>query len=182
MRSLFGKTKLLPSSNNTIPYPLLGDLQKPRHARTAGGFAGLREPGVFWYDNTHTLCHLLRSGVSRKVLLTRPPRMGKTIFCQMLAAYVDRETTEEEFQRLFSGTRIERMQREDAEVRAALEEVRGKCAVLSFVSAGIVGRCTRQRQMRPNALTATHLISFPYTCRQSRITLIGPTRIFWAVL
>ena len=162
MRSLFGKTKLLPSSNNTIPYPLLGDSQKPRHATTSAGFAGLRRPGVFWYDNTHTLCHLLSNDVSRKVLLTRPPRMGKTIFCQMLAAYVDRETTEEEFQRLFSGTHIERKRKEDPRIRAALDKMRGKCAVLSFVSAGIVGRCTRQRQMRPNALTATHLISFSY--------------------
>ena len=109
-------------------------MPKPHHAQTIGGFSDLREPGFFWYDNTHALYHLFGDPGRRKVLLTRPPRMGKSVFCQMLGAYVDCKTTPDKFSRLFKGTHIERMQEEDTNAKAKLENLQRKCAWLPLVS------------------------------------------------
>ena len=69
----------------------------------------------------------------RKCLLTRPPRFGKTIFCEMLGAYVDSKTSDETFERLFGGTKIHQLQ-EDSDYAEELESFRGKGAHLSLVS------------------------------------------------
>ena len=68
-----------------------------------------------------------------KFILTRPPRFGKTVFCEMLGAYVDCKTTPDMFNTLFGGTEVESLQ--DCPIyRSRLEVFRGKCAYLSLVS------------------------------------------------
>ncbi len=71
----------------------------------------------------------------RKVLLTRPPRFGKTMFCQMLGTYVDKATTDEVFRQCFAGTAIDKLATEgDQDVQFSLNRLRRKCAWLSLVS------------------------------------------------
>ena len=66
-----------------------------------------------------------------KVILTRPPRFGKTVFCEMLGAYVDCKTTPDMFKTLFGGTEIEELQ---SAYDRQLKPFRGNCAYLSLVS------------------------------------------------
>jgi hypothetical protein len=110
-------------------------LAQPIHPATGNGFLGLRQRGAFWHDNTDALARLLvNQRCTRKVLLTRPPRFGKSIFCQMLGMYVDCKTTDAVFEQCFADTKIECMVSEgDEETREALTELRRKCAWLELV-------------------------------------------------
>lgn len=112
---------------------------EPLHIPTAGGFLDLRDEAAFWNDNTDALVALLRTKAHRKMILTRPPRFGKTIFCKMLGTYVDCQTPDDVFARCFDGTAIARAAVEsDAATRTALANYRQKCAWLELVRSGLL--------------------------------------------
>jgi hypothetical protein len=69
------------------------------------------------------------------MLLTRPPRFGKSTFCQMLGTYADCKTTDAVFEQCFAGTKIELMLLKDGDeaTREALTKLRRKCAWLKLV-------------------------------------------------
>jgi hypothetical protein len=115
---------------------------EPGHRDSAGGFRGLREPNAFWYDNTHALFRLLsRAKVIGKTLLTRPPRMGKTVFCKMLGTYADCKTPEAVFDQCFKDTYILRAE-DDVGIpknhKASLLALKRKCCWLPLVSRRLI--------------------------------------------
>jgi hypothetical protein len=118
--------------------PLL--YSQPKHPDSASGFRGLREPHAFWYDNTRALFYLLSKATTlRKTLLTRPPRMGKTIFCEMLGTYVDCKTPEVVFDQCFRDTYILRAEDDvniEEDHKASLLALKRKCCWLPLVSSG----------------------------------------------
>jgi hypothetical protein len=78
------------------------------------------------------------------MLLTRPPRFGKSVFCEMLGTYVDCKTTDDVFEQCFAGTKIERMLEEgDMATCEALTKLRRKCAWLKLVRMSLAPRGVR---------------------------------------
>jgi hypothetical protein len=118
---------------------------QPIHPATGNGFLGLRHPDAFWHDNTDALANVIvNQNMRPKMLLTRPPRFGKTTFCRMLGTYADCKTTDEVFEQCFAGTKIELMLEDDDEdTREALTKLRRKCAWLYLVRKPGALHCVR---------------------------------------
>jgi len=67
-------------------------------------FAGIREYECFFVDKTEAIIQLLDEGES--VICLRPPRWGKSLTVNILASYLDKNTSDEEFEKLFRGLAI----------------------------------------------------------------------------
>ena len=62
-------------------------------------FTRIREAGQFFVDNSRFIRELERHGENH--ILLRPPRFGKSLFANMLGTYYDKNTTLEQFDKLF---------------------------------------------------------------------------------
>jgi len=67
-------------------------------------FRAIRRDGQFFADNSRHIATLEDFG--KHLIFTRPPRWGKSLFVDMVGAYHDKNTTEEEFIELFGGLDI----------------------------------------------------------------------------
>jgi hypothetical protein len=78
---------------------------RTRFSRLSGqpNFQVLREEGLFYVDKTPFIAAIENEG---PLLFCRPPRFGKSLFVNMLAAYYDINLRGEKFNQLFAGLAV----------------------------------------------------------------------------